>query len=678
MKYTIALAGNPNCGKTTLFNNITGSRGHVGNWPGVTVEKKSGVWKKDSNFEIQDLPGTYSLSAYSEEEKIAADFIKGNEVNCVIDIIDSTNFERNMYLAFQIMKENVPVVFALNMTDELTARDESINHIALSKELGVEFIPIVARTGEGVDDLMKAAKKATIEKITPKHLPLYDRLDSMNPAQAADAIYNLISEISEKVYKKRKIEKEDNTTKADKILTNRILGLPIFALIMYVIFQLSLSENLFGLGINGLGYWLAGYVEIVWGWLTGLVGQLIITLGASDTSVIYGLFVDGIMGGVGAVFGFLPLVLVLFLLMSVLEDSGYMARVAFVLDRIFRKFGLSGKSFIPLLMGFGCGVPAIMATRTLEEEKDRRITTIITAFMPCGAKLPIIALFVAILFPQTATANITFLIYFLALLTAVLVSLILNKLWYKGKASSFVMELPQYRMPTIGSVWNHGFEKVKHFVIKAGTIILYSTILIWFLVNFNVNSFNGKNLELNNGESVMSEMDDSFMASIGKGISPIFRPLGIKGWRPTVGIVTGWIAKENVVVTFSQVYGDDVTQDYIDEFFESKSQSELEEFGFEGGVYDSEEAMGIYSDVVLMDGKDPNALPSVRKDIPTRSAGLAYIMFNLLCMPCFAAVGAMHNEMKTWRLTMKGVGIQMLTAYIIAFIIRIIGLIFGF
>ena len=678
MKYIIALSGNPNCGKTTLFNQITGSKGHVGNWPGVTVEKKSGEWKADHNFEIQDLPGTYSLSAYSEEEKIAADYINGEKASCVIDIIDSTNFERNMYLAYQIMKADVPLVLALNMSDELKAKGDVIDSIILSEELGVPCVPIIARTGEGVDKLMKVVKETAIKGTKPKRLPLYDELDSMNPAQKADFIYNNIGVLSKKVLTKSKKEKEDKTTKADKILTSRILGLPIFALVMYVVFQLTLSENLFGLGINGLGYWLAGYVEIIWGWLTNLLSVGIMALGASGSSVIYGLLINGVMGGIGAIFGFLPLVLVLFLLMSILEDSGYMARIAFILDRIFRKFGLSGKAFIPLMMGFGCAVPAIMATRTLEEEKDRKITTIITAFMPCGAKLPIIALFSTILFSPSESANITFLVYFLAMLTAVIVSLLLNKIWYKGKTSAFVMELPQYRMPTIRSVWNHAYEKIKHFIIKAGTIILYSTILIWFLVSFNVNSFNGNNLETNGGESVMSEMDNSFMASIGRFVSPVFRPLGIQGWRPTVGIVTGWIAKENVIVTFSQVYGDDVTQKYVDDYFKDRSAEELESLGFENGKYDRDIAMDIYNDSILPEGKDPNALPTVRKDIPTKSAGLAYIMFNLLCMPCFAAVGAMHNELKTWRETSKGVGVQMLAAYVVAFIIRIIGLIVGF
>jgi ferrous iron transport protein B len=673
-KYTVALAGNPNCGKTTLFNYLTGSKQKVGNWPGVTVDKKEGEWKRHPNYKLLDLPGTYSLSPYSAEEKIAHDFIVNERPSVVVDIIESPNLERNLYLALQIMETGVPTVLALNMSDEIEKRNEKIDVKALEAHFGVKVVPIVAKTGRGIDELFEVINETIQNSIKPKRLSLYNQLKKLDDEGQANARYDEISNIVSQVYKKNVEINKENTksNKIDKYLTSKVLGIPIFALIMYVLFQFSLSENLFGLGIPGLGILIAGWVEFIWEILTNLMATLV--SGASPWA--YGLVIDGVMGGIGAVLGFMPLVLVLYMFLTILEDSGYMSRVAFVLDRIFRHFGLSGKSFIPLLMGFGCSVPAIMATRTLDEEKDRHITTIITAFIPCGAKLPIIALFVAILFSPEQTANITFLIYAITFVTAILVSLILNKVLYKGRKSNFLMELPQYRFPTVRSIWDHAFEKVKGFGKKAGSIILVSTILIWFLTNFNTASFTGQNKIANNGESVMSEMDDSYMASFGNAISPIFEPLGFSGWRPTVGIITGWIAKENVVATFAQVYKEDLSEDYLREYFGS-DETELEEAGFENGIFDLETANALYGDV-LAEGGDANGLPSVRRDMPTKSGGFAYIMFNLLCMPCFAAVGAMKRELKTWKRTLGGVGIQMLTAYIIAFAIRVIGLIFGF
>ncbi len=677
MKYTLALAGNPNCGKTTLFNVLTGSRQHVGNWPGVTVDKKEGVWKKHEEFNILDLPGTYSLSPYSAEEKIARDYIVKERPDCVIDIVESPNLERNLYLTLQILETGVPTVIALNMSDELEQRGEIIDSVYLEKEFGVKVVKISARNNQGFKELFEAVNETIEKKITPKQLPLFEKIKNLDDEGVANARYEKITNVVKQSYKKNsKIQNETTkSSKIDKVLTNRILGLPIFAIIMYFLFQVSLGENLFFVGIPGLGVIFAGWVEAIWSALTNLVASGLV----NAAPWAQGLVIDGIFGGIGAILGFMPLVLVLYIFLSVLEDSGYMARVAFVLDRIFRRFGLSGKSFIPLLMGFGCAVPAIMATRTLDEEKDRHITTIITAFMPCGAKLPIIALFVAILFEPGQSANITFLIYVIALSVAILVSLILNKLWYKGATSNFLMELPQYRLPAPISVLHHSFEKIKGFARKAGTIILASTILIWFLTNFNINSFNGVNKSLNENDSVMSQMDDSFMASVGDFISPIFTPLGFTGWRPTVGIITGWIAKENVVATFAQVYSSDITDEYLENYFNVKNASsqDLRESGFDNGIYDKDVARTLYDDL-LAEGQDSNALPTVKRDIPTKSGGFAYIMFNLLCMPCFAAVGSMKRELKTWKKTFGGISVQMLTAYIIALAIRLIGLLFGF
>lgn len=678
MSYTIALAGNPNCGKTTMFNKLTGSTGHVGNWPGVTVDKKVGSYKKDSSYEILDLPGTYSLSPYSAEEIIAHDYIVKERPDCVVDILESTNFERNMFLALQILETGVPTVLALNMTDELTKNGGSIDAAKLSNLLGIKVIKVSAKTGEGLDDLFVAIKETIDTKIVPTKLPLFETIQKKDEEFVANEIYNFIEKIVKDVYRKGDEDditvQETTTEKIDKVLTNRILGLPFFIIIMYALFQISLSDNLFGLGINGPGQWLAVVAADIWDFLTGIV-----TTGVANASPwAQGLVVDGVMGGIGAVISFMPLVFVLYMCITVLEDSGYMARVAFVLDRIFKRFGLSGKSFIPFLMAFGCGVPAIMATRTLDEEKDRRIAAIITTFMPCGAKLPIIALFVAILFPSSYVANVTFLIYILTIVAAIVVSLILNKLWYKGQQSNFLIELPQYRAPQLKYVLLHGYDKVKGFAKKAGTIILGSTILIWFLVNFNLNSFNGVNYETNNGESVMSEMDDSFMASLGNTISPIFTPLGFNGWRPTVGIISGWIAKENLVATFSQLYNNDITPEYVDSFFKDYTPDQLSDVGFENGVYDTDTGIDIYTNDIISSGEDPNALRSTKQDIPTTSGGFAYIMFNMLCMPCFAAVGAMHRELKTVKRTSQAVGIQMLAAYVFALLIRLIGLAFGF
>ena len=445
---------------------------------------------------------------------------------------------------------------------------------------------------------------------------------------------------------------------------------------MYIIFAATFSENfLFIPSFPSPGVWLAGLVEGAWGWFTELVASGLAAVGASDWAS--GLVIDGILGGIGAVLGFLPLVLVLYVLMSFLEDSGYMARVAFVMDRIFRRFGLSGRSFIPLLMGFGCGVPAIMATRTLESEKDRRITTIITAFMPCGAKLPIFAMFVSTFFVNSNQTLVMFSIYAVSIITAIVVSLLLNILVYKSAASNFIMELPKYRLPTLKSVGIHITEKLKGFAHKAGSVILLSTIVLWLLSNFNVNSFNGKNKEaaIAAGEepTVLCSMNDSFLASIGGVVAPVFKPLGFGEWRPTVGVVTGWIAKEMVVVTFAQLYSDDVSPEYLESFFSGYSPEELTELGFDQGVYDYDTAVSVYSETILFEGGDAAGLPTMKEDIKTPQAAYAYMIFNLLCMPCFAAVGAMKRELKTWKMTGAAIGIQMLTAYIVALLVYVIG-----
>ena len=674
---SIALAGNPNCGKTTLFNEITGSKQHVGNWPGVTVEKKEGKYKKDKAMTIVDLPGIYSLSPYSAEEIVARNYIVEEKPDVLINIIDGTNIERNMYLTLQILETGIPTVVALNMMDEVESSGTKIDIDKISKALGVKVVPIVARNGKNIDILMDEVKKVYKEK--NKELNIYskdvedflaDILSQINEnnkgnenvnarwrsiklleedpieseklssdmknkiepivskanaklngdaeGEIADQRYKFISNVVSKSVK-RQVQKdgtriETTSDKIDKVLTNRIIAIPAFLVIMYGLFKIT-----FGEGPLGIGVWLQTIVGDFWdGPLTETILTSIENMGASEWAL--SLVGDGILAGLGGVISFLPQILVLFLLMSILEDSGYMARVAFVMDKLFRRFGLSGKSFIPLLMGFGCSVPAVMASRTLENERDRKITIAITPFMSCGAKLPIYLMFAATLFAGSNQTVVVYSIYMLGLVVAVISALILSKFVFKGEASNFIMELPQYRIPTLRSVLIHAWEKVKGFVIKAGTIILGSTILIWFLSNFNLGG--------------MCEMEDSILATIGRSIQWIFAPLGFGNWKASVAVVTGWIAKENIVSTFGVLYG---------------ASDAIAEAAMEGSA----------------------AIPGVAAAF-TKAAAFSYMAFNLLCMPCFAAVGAIKKEMGNWKDTLKTIGFHMLTAWIVAFIVYII------
>ena len=674
MSTTIALAGNPNSGKTTVFNALTGSHQHVGNWPGVTVDKKEGVYRKDSNLSILDLPGTYSLSPYSAEEIITRTFIVENKPSCVIDVLDGTSLERNLYLALQIMETKIPTVLAINMMDEVQRNGDSIDLKRLEAELGVAVVPIEARNNKGLDALMDAVRQTIATGRKPKELDIYKLSGTVDEDALADRRYNYITSLVGKAVQKKTnttgVRQENRSDKFDRILTHKVFALPVFAVVMYFLFAATFSENfLFIEGLPSPGIALTSLVEMFWGSLTDLFSSLLEAANAADWA--HSLVIDGVMEGLGAILGFLPLILVLYLLMSFLEDSGYMARVAFVMDRIFRRFGLSGRSFIPLLMGFGCSVPAIMATRTLDSDKDRRITTLLCGFMPCGAKLPIFIMFVSLFFSDGNKTMVLFFLYMLSLVVSILVSLLINRVAYKGQVSNFLMELPQYRLPTLRSVWIHGYEKVKGFIQKAGTVILAATILIWALSNFNMSSFNSRNMEERG--TVLSAMDDSFLASVGKGVAPIFKPLGFGSWRPTVGVATGWIAKEMVVVTLAQLYTEDVSEAYLESYFSDFSKSEFAEFGFTDGLYSEDEAFDVYTEAVLMEGLDDQGLKTLRSDIPTKQAALSYMVFNLLCMPCFAAVGAMKRELKTIRRTASAVGIQMLTAYVVALMINFIG-----
>ncbi|NLK96113.1 MAG: ferrous iron transport protein B [Clostridiales bacterium] len=672
MNYKVALAGNPNCGKTTLFNEITGSKQHVGNWPGVTVEKKEGFYKKNKELQIIDLPGIYSLSPYSAEEIVARNYIINEKPDVVLNIVDGTNIERNLYLSLQIIETGIPVVIAVNMMDEVESSGTKIKLQELSKELGVQIFPIVARSNKGITDLMEGVSNLAKNKKATKKLDIFSnevtnfineiedvleednedikywksiklleqdeilykslidnekyKIDNIvnkadkefegdSEARVADERYKYISRIiSNTVTKTKSINgkrQETRSDKIDKILTNRFLAIPIFLVIMYLLFAITFNEGILGIGVK-----LQTIVTDFWdGPLTEAIMGALENLGASEWAL--SLVGDGILAGVGGVVSFLPQILILFLLMSFLEDSGYMSRIAFVMDKLFRKFGLSGKSFIPLLMGFGCSVPALMASRTLESEKDRKLTMMITPFMSCGAKLPIYLMFAATLFPEYNQTIIVYSIYMLGLVVAVISALLLNKFLFKGTASNFIMELPQYRIPTLKSVLIHALEKVKGFAIKAGTVILASTILIWFLSSFN---FQGP-----------AEMEDSILASIGRGIQWIFAPLGFGNWQASVGVVTGWIAKENIVSTFGVLFG---------------SGDALIEAASEGA----------------------GALPGVAT-IFTQASAFAYMAFNLLCMPCFAAVGALKKEMGSIKWTGITIVFQMICAWIVSFIV---------
>ena len=563
------------------------------------------------------------------------------------------------------------------MMDEVESSGTKIDIDKISKALGVKVVPIVARNGKNIDILMDEVKKVSKEK--NKELNIYskdvedflaDILSQINEnnkgnenvnarwrsiklleedpieseklssdmknkiepivskanaklngdaeGEIADQRYKFISNVVSKSVK-RQVQKdgtriETTSDKIDKVLTNRIIAIPAFLVIMYGLFKIT-----FGEGPLGIGVWLQTIVGDFWdGPLTETILTSIENMGASEWAL--SLVGDGILAGLGGVISFLPQILVLFLLMSILEDSGYMARVAFVMDKLFRRFGLSGKSFIPLLMGFGCSVPAVMASRTLENERDRKITIAITPFMSCGAKLPIYLMFAATLFAGSNQTVVVYSIYMLGLVVAVISALILSKFVFKGEASNFIMELPQYRIPTLRSVLIHAWEKVKGFVIKAGTIILGSTILIWFLSNFNLGG--------------MCEMEDSILATIGRSIQWIFAPLGFGNWKASVAVVTGWIAKENIVSTFGVLYG---------------ASDAIAEAAMEGSA----------------------AIPGVAAAF-TKAAAFSYMAFNLLCMPCFAAVGAIKKEMGNWKDTLKTIGFQMLTAWIVAFIVYII------
>lgn len=649
----IALVGNPNCGKTTLFNAYTGSSQYVGNWPGVTVEKKSGRYKKDKDIEIIDLPGIYSLSPYTSEEVITRDFLLNEKPDVVINIIDAANLERNLYLTTQILDMNVPTIAALNRIDLVDNENVTLDVDQLSKRLGLRVIPIIATKNKDIDLLINEAINTTetkdlsrsfytkdlslllshieneIKHIYPENSfyhaikifekdqdskikykyssyidrSMWDKIDQYHQKEDEDgeAIiinekYDAVARILDGIYIKKDIRKKTRSDKIDSILTNKWLGLPIFLLILYAIYYIS---------IQTVGDWSIGYVENFFSFLNLQVDHALNTLNAS--SFVKGLLMDGVINSMMAIFIFVPQLMILFIFLSILEDSGYMSRVAFILDRIFRKFGLSGKSFIPMLIGTGCSIPGVMATRTIENEKERNMTIILTPFVPCGAKLPVFVLFITMLFPTSAWVGPA--IYIIAFSVIILSGILMKKTkTFMGSPSPFVMELPPYTLPSIKGVWIHMWERAKGFVKKAGSIIFLANIILWFLMNFD--------LSLN---FLDGNIDHSILASFGNAIKFIYKPLGFgDNWAPAVASITGLIAKETVVTTFAQV----------------------------GSIVPVE-----FSQV----------------------SAFAFIIFIIFAAPCFAAIGAMKRELNNTKLTLFAVIFQTLLAYILAFITNTVG-----
>ena len=682
MAIKIALAGNPNCGKTTLFNSLTGSNQYVGNWPGVTVEKKEGKLKGHEDVIIQDLPGIYSLSPYTLEEVVARGYLVSEKPDAILNIIDGTNIERNLYLTTQLIELGIPVVMAVNMIDLVRKNGDKIDLHKLSKELGCAAVEISALKGEGcrqaAEQAVTAAKAArtgelphvftgSVEhaiahieesiqgKVDARFLrwyavKLFERDEKVQEELALDKEllahieqhiadceaemdddaesiitnqrYAYISNVvSKSVKKKPRTENLTLSDKVDRVVTNRIFALPIFAVVMFLMYSLSMGKSIAD------GGWSIGTFATDWTNDTlfgeivpNALGGLLESIGIADW--LYGLIMDGIVAGVGAVLGFVPQMLVLFFLLSILEDIGYMARVAFIMDRIFRKFGLSGKSFIPMLVGTGCGVPGVMASRTIENERDRRMTIMTTCFIPCGAKMPIIGLFAGALFGGSTWVATS--AYFIGFAAIVISGIILKKTkLFAGDPAPFVMELPAYHIPAWGNVLRATWERGWSFIKRAGTVILASTIILWFLQGFGFE---------NGAFGMVEDQDNSVLAAIAGCISWIFIPLGFGDWRATVASISGLIAKENVVGTFGVLY---------------HYAGELSDNGDE-------------------------IWPEVAANFTAISA-YSFMIFNLLCAPCFAAMGAIKREMNNGKWTAIAIGYMCLLAYCAALVVYQIG-----
>ena len=673
MAIKIALAGNPNCGKTTLFNALTGSNQFVGNWPGVTVEKKEGKLKGHKDVTIMDLPGIYSLSPYTLEEVVARNYLINGRPDAILNIVDGTNIERNLYLSTQIMELGIPVIMAVNMMDIVEKNGDKIHIDKLAKKLGCEVVTISALKGTGIkeaaDKAVQIAQKKgaavpvhefdkdveavirTVEsklgsdivneqkrffaikllekddKITEqmKSVPdvsaeikqLEDKFDDDTESIITNERYVYISSIIGDCVTKNKKNAMTTSDKIDRIVTNRWLALPIFAVVMWVVYYVSVTT---------VGTFVTDWTnDVLFGEIIPpAIENLLNAIHCADW--LQGLILDGIVAGVGAVLGFVPQMLVLFLFLAFLESCGYMARVAFIMDRIFRKFGLSGKSFIPMLIGSGCGVPGIMASRTIENDRDRKMTIMTTTFVPCGAKLPIIALIAGALFNGASWVAPS--AYFVGIAAIICSGIILKKTkLFAGDPAPFVMELPAYHWPTVSNVLRSMWERGWSFIKKAGTIILMSTIVLWFLMNFGW-------VDGSFGMLEAEQLNDSILASIGSVIAPLFAPLGWGDWKMAVAAVSGLIAKENVVGTFGILFG----------------------FG------------EVAEDGAEIWGQLAGSLSTV--------AAYSFLVFNLLCAPCFAAMGAIKREMNNTKWFFTAIGYQTLLAYVVSLCIYQIGNLF--
>ena len=673
MAIKIALAGNPNCGKTTLFNALTGSNQFVGNWPGVTVEKKEGKLKGHKDVTIMDLPGIYSLSPYTLEEVVARNYLINERPDAILNIVDGTNIERNLYLSTQIMELGIPVIMAVNMMDIVEKNGDKIHIDKLAKKLGCEVVTISALKGTGIkeaaDKAVQIAQKKgaavpvhefdkdveavirTVEsklgsdivneqkrffaikllekddKITEqmKSVPdvsaeikqLEDKFDDDTESIITNERYVYISSIIGDCVTKNKKNAMTTSDKIDRIVTNRWLALPIFAVVMWVVYYVSVTT---------VGTFVTDWTnDVLFGEIIPpAIENLLNAIHCADW--LQGLILDGIVAGVGAVLGFVPQMLVLFLFLAFLESCGYMARVAFIMDRIFRKFGLSGKSFIPMLIGSGCGVPGIMASRTIENDRDRKMTIMTTTFVPCGAKLPIIALIAGALFNGASWVAPS--AYFVGIAAIICTGIILKKTkLFAGDPAPFVMELPAYHWPTVSNVLRSMWERGWSFIKKAGTIILMSTIVLWFLMNFGW-------VDGSFGMLEAEQLNDSILASIGSVIAPLFAPLGWGDWKMAVAAVSGLIAKENVVGTFGILFG----------------------FG------------EVAEDGAEIWGQLAGSLSTV--------AAYSFLVFNLLCAPCFAAMGAIKREMNNTKWFFTAIGYQTLLAYVVSLCIYQIGNLF--
>ncbi len=619
----IALTGNPNSGKTTLFNAITGKVEYVGNWPGVTIEKKEGDAKKalnktNTSITVVDLPGAYSMSPFTSEESITSNFVKNENPDVIINIVDATNLSRSLFFTTQLLELDIPVVVALNKSD-LSKRKETIIDVKeLSKLLGCPVIETVSIAGEknGLKRLLSVAVdtkgKTQAPLLDTKSVDLTDKVAvDVSDRKRYEVVKNIVTKVE-----KRKIISSTQTKQdaADRIIAHKWFGLPIFALVMWAVFSISQTY---------LGTFLA---DILVGWIDGFYGLVENALGESISPFLSALLLDGIIGGVGAVVGFLPLIMVLFFLLALLEDSGYMARVALIMDRFFKKVGLSGKSIIPMIIGTGCAIPGIMATRTIKDERQRRTTVMLTPFMPCGAKLPVIALFAGIFFKEAAWVGTS--MYFLAIFLIIISAMIIRKITGEEKIIDyFIMELPEYRIPSIKRATISMLDRGKAFIVKAGTIILVSNALVQIMQTFNWQF----NVVAEGAEST------SILASIVTPIAFMLIPIGFGVWQLAAAAVTGFIAKENVVATLAVVYG---ITNFID----------TEELVLVKGATSVAEIMGL-----------------------TSAAALAYLAFNLFTPPCFAAIGAMNAEMESKKWVFGAVGFQLAMGYVVAFIIYHIG-----